>query len=207
MEGVAEPRDLFGGALQAVIPRRFRDISDLRTVPDNQEVLVDVDTDQTLVVEVLEYEAGIADADAAVYFFRDLAEANDSSDSADVLSVAAVDVARDAPVLLSVLPDDGSVPPVYLGRLEGTQRVSRFREGAAAANDVVVLLACVRLPAQGSDVLLTLTAPTRIAPSSSSFASTADAPQHTDASVATARLVFDTALSTLRVVDWGLFGS
>lgn len=44
---------LFGGAMSAAIPARFVDASRFREVPDNQEVLVDPDTDQSIIVEIL----------------------------------------------------------------------------------------------------------------------------------------------------------
>ncbi len=65
-----EERALFGGAIVASVPSRFIDVryfthliqvikiltifySNFREVPDNQEVLVDEKTDQSLIVELL----------------------------------------------------------------------------------------------------------------------------------------------------------
>ncbi len=46
-------RNLFGGAINMHIPARFVDLSDLMPVPDHQEVMVDGETDQSLVVEIV----------------------------------------------------------------------------------------------------------------------------------------------------------
>ena len=46
-------RQLFGGAIDMCIPARLVDVSDFRPVPDNQEVLADGATDQSVIVEIL----------------------------------------------------------------------------------------------------------------------------------------------------------
>ncbi|RUS25807.1 hypothetical protein BC938DRAFT_471617 [Jimgerdemannia flammicorona] len=45
---------LFGGAITAYIPPAFVDSSDFRKIPDNQEVYVDVATDQSIIIELLQ---------------------------------------------------------------------------------------------------------------------------------------------------------
>ncbi|KAJ3081570.1 hypothetical protein HK102_002265, partial [Quaeritorhiza haematococci] len=47
-------RPLFGGAITTALPDSFIDISTFREVPDNQEVFVDRDTDQSIVIELLQ---------------------------------------------------------------------------------------------------------------------------------------------------------
>ncbi|KAK7889330.1 hypothetical protein WMY93_024890 [Mugilogobius chulae] len=71
-----QPHPLFGGALSAVIPPSFTDISTLRDIPDNQEVFAHSQTDQSLIVELLEYQSQVADQDAARYHFEDIAGSN-----------------------------------------------------------------------------------------------------------------------------------
>jgi hypothetical protein len=44
-------RNLYGGAITLDIPARFKDVSALREIPDNQEVFVDIDTDQSFILE------------------------------------------------------------------------------------------------------------------------------------------------------------
>lgn len=44
---------LFGGAISIMLPTRLADVSDFRPVPDNQEVLADGATDQSIVVEIM----------------------------------------------------------------------------------------------------------------------------------------------------------
>lgn len=89
------PRPLFGGAMSICIPSQWRDVSEIRQVPDNQEVFQDCtfadgSTVQSelgiqgsggcVVIEILEREDGLNDDKAAEFYFKDLAEANGSMD-------------------------------------------------------------------------------------------------------------------------------
>ena len=62
MEAPSVERELFGGAMRMGVPARFDDCANFRQVPDNQEVFADAQTDQSFIVEILEYEADIRDA-------------------------------------------------------------------------------------------------------------------------------------------------
>ena len=55
------PHPLFGGALSASLPPGARDVSDLREVPDNQEVFAHGHSDQSLIVELLEFQGQVED--------------------------------------------------------------------------------------------------------------------------------------------------
>lgn len=57
----------------------------VREVPDHQEVFADVKTDQSVIVELVN-SAEVSDDEAALYHFRDLAEANDAADEATSVS-------------------------------------------------------------------------------------------------------------------------
>uniref|UniRef100_A0A8C8ZYW1 RAN guanine nucleotide release factor n=1 Tax=Prolemur simus TaxID=1328070 RepID=A0A8C8ZYW1_PROSS len=63
---------LFGGAFSAILPPGAIDVSDLRPVPDNQEVFCHPVTDQSLIVELLELQAHVGGEAAARYHFEDV---------------------------------------------------------------------------------------------------------------------------------------
>lgn len=63
---------LFGGAFSAILPRGAIDVSDLRPVPDNQEVFCHPVTDQSLIIELLELQAHVQGEAAARYHFEDV---------------------------------------------------------------------------------------------------------------------------------------
>lgn len=46
-------------------------------VPDNQEVFADEDSDASFIVEILSHDRSLSDADAAAYYFNDMAQANE----------------------------------------------------------------------------------------------------------------------------------
>lgn len=73
-------RPLFGGALSVTIPARLDDISQFRQVPDTQEVFADANTDQSVVVELLE-PCEAEDGDAAKFHFNSLASDNEASET------------------------------------------------------------------------------------------------------------------------------
>ncbi|KAM6921952.1 ran guanine nucleotide release factor [Xenentodon cancila] len=150
-------RALFGGALSAVVPHNATDISELREVPDNQEVFAHAHTDQSFIVELVEYQGQVADHDAGRYHFEDIAGSNNAADpgASEVTGVVA-------------LPK----PELSLSECScawictGTQCVSKFNE--EAMNTVSVHLAVLRLPQFSTDVLVTFNDPQSISPGSSS---------------------------------------
>ena len=72
--GAVERYQLFGGAVTVDLPRGLVDASDVRPVPDNQEVWFDGDGDggRSVIVEVLERVEGLEDGKAASFFCNDL---------------------------------------------------------------------------------------------------------------------------------------
>ncbi|XP_051233962.1 ran guanine nucleotide release factor [Dicentrarchus labrax] len=151
---------LFGGALSAVLPHSATDISELREIPDNQEVFAHAHTDQSLIVELVEYQGQVADQDAARYHFEDIAGSNKA------LEPGAFEVTSVVPLPKSelCLADCSSA-----WMLTGTQCVSKFNE--EARNTVTLHLGLFRLPQFSTDVLITFNDPQSISPDSSSAAS------------------------------------
>lgn len=186
------PRPLFGGAARMAFPARFVDISDFRPIPDNQEVFADANLDQSLVIEIVECQAGVLDAEAGGFYLEDLAQHNEAVHS-QVDSVQALSAA-DMP---------GVPAAAYKALAVGQQAVSKGRQGKQAVNKVQILLCCVRLLQQQSDVLITRNTPIWISERSA-------AAEHAGAGFKGAHLVapdlFRRALATLEVLDWGLFG-
>lgn len=189
MQAAAQPRPLFGGALSALLPPCSTDISELREIPDNQEVFAHKHTDQSLIVELLEHQAQVADQDAARYHFEDIAGSNKAVEpgAAQVVSVEAL-----PPAELSLT----CCSSAWL--LTGTQSVSKFNE--EARNTVTIHLGLLRLPQFSTDVVITFNDPQSISPDSSSAAS---AGTHREPWTLQD---FQRLLQTLTLHDPGLFG-
>lgn len=184
-----EPRPLFGGALSAVFPRGTVDVSDLREIPDNQEVFASAHSDQSVIVELVEYQGQVADHDAARYHFEDIAAGNSALEpgSSEVSSV----VALQKPDLL--LSECSSA-----WMLTGTQRVSKFNEDAR--NTVTLHLGLFRLPQFSTDVLVSFNDPQNISAGSSSASATGPHEQRWTVQD------FHQLLRTLTLHNPGLFG-
>ncbi|KAM4548944.1 ran guanine nucleotide release factor isoform 1-T2 [Odontesthes bonariensis] len=157
MQSAPQARPLFGGALSAVIPHSATDISELREIPDNQEVFAHAHTDQSLIVELLEYQAQVSDQDAARYHFEDIAGSNKASEP------GAFEVTG---VVAFPKPELSLLECSCAWMLTGTQRVSKFNE--EARDNVTIHLGLFRLPQFSTDVLITFNDPQLISPDSSS---------------------------------------
>ncbi|XP_072540813.1 ran guanine nucleotide release factor [Salminus brasiliensis] len=180
-------RPLFGGALSAVVPPNATDVSELREIPDNQEVFVHAHTDQSVIIELVEYQAQVDDAQAARYHFEDLAGSNKAS------AEGRWEVQGVEPVPLSQLRLQ-ECSSAWL--LTGTQLISKFNE--EAKNTVNIHLCVLRLPQYTTDILITLNHPVTISPLSSSA---------TVSAVAGWTLQdFHTLLQSLQLLDPGVFG-
>jgi hypothetical protein len=57
-----------------------QDVSNIREVPDHQEVLVDPARDESLIVELLDLKPEVDDAGSALWFLRDVADEQDAGD-------------------------------------------------------------------------------------------------------------------------------
>ncbi|XP_049492938.1 ran guanine nucleotide release factor isoform X1 [Panthera uncia] len=137
---------LFGGAFSATLPPGAIDVSDLRPVPNNQEVFCHRVTDQSLIVELLEQQAHVQGEEAARYHFEDVCGAQEAR---------AVQVETVQPLFLENLALRGCCQEAWV--LSGKQQVAK--ENQQVAKDVTVHQALLRLPQYQTDVLLTFSQP------------------------------------------------
>lgn len=174
-----------------------QDVSDFRPVPDHQEVWADAESDRSVVVEILERQAAVADADAAVFLFNDLAEANEATGSQ--VEVRAAATRQQAPLL---------PPGVHVSTLRGTQRVAKHRDAREAANDVCVSMAVARMREQESELCVVLSAPTRVSEQSSTAhaAHAAQGEGGDDEIRVREEETLAVILASLRINDMRLFG-
>ncbi|KAF8948089.1 hypothetical protein BGZ47_006497 [Haplosporangium gracile] len=172
-------QELYGGAITINLPSKFGNISHVREVPDHQEVFVNLDEDQSVIVEILELAAEATDDNCAAFHFQQLAEDNDAEDASIVQSVTLLNN-----IELPTWPADAKI---YL--LLGQQRIAKFNEqqrlqqhhlataastsssttaGADARNLVQIMMVVFRLPRQETDIVLSYNVPLQISDSSSS---------------------------------------
>ncbi|WVR09638.1 hypothetical protein IAU60_006711 [Kwoniella sp. DSM 27419] len=123
-------RQLFGGAVSAELPTLYIDASDLRQIPDNQEVFLSSTSDTAVVLEVLGMvEDGAAGTDlweAAKFHFSSIAHDNASLAS----TILTPPLTSSLPSHPSPLSNPSTPRPVLLS---GTQRIHKFSHAADGA--------------------------------------------------------------------------
>nr|XP_008268967.1 ran guanine nucleotide release factor isoform X2 [Oryctolagus cuniculus]XP_051697055.1 ran guanine nucleotide release factor isoform X2 [Oryctolagus cuniculus] len=137
---------LFGGAFSAILPPGAIDVSDLRPVPDNQEVFCHPVTDQSLIVELLELQAHVRGEAAARYHFEDVGGVQ----GARAQQVDSVQTLSSESLALRTYCPEAWV-------LSGKQQVAK--ENQQVAKNVTVHQALLRLPQYQTDLLLTFNQP------------------------------------------------
>ncbi|KAF9246585.1 hypothetical protein BU15DRAFT_39831 [Melanogaster broomeanus] len=126
-------RDLFGGAIRAKLPINILDASDVRQVPDTQEVFLYTDVmGPFLVIEVLERVSEPDDMEAVKFHFKALAHDNDATTST-----------MQDPTVIPNRRGDQTPSPVVL---RGTQSISKFNR--STVDQVEILMALFRVQVQ-----------------------------------------------------------
>ncbi|KAK7274807.1 hypothetical protein RIF29_15906 [Crotalaria pallida] len=190
---------LFGGKISSIFPHRFQDISNVREVPDHQEVFADPSRDESLIFELLEFKPDVPDNGSATWFLQDLAREQDA-EGCVVIEQSGV---LDAPGLMY------RNTPAVVSTAVGQMTISKGRQGREAQNLVKVYLANLRLKAVETDVLITAYEPIVINPLSES-ADTVGAGAAVPAALAGCKPmdeVFKLSVTSFKVYDWSLFGA
>lgn len=183
-------------------------LSDLRQVPDQQEVWLDNDSNLSWILEVVQLvtqDGAQHDQDSAIrsvsspphlatltltltltpsFLFQSLAHDNSAlSSEIEAISVAPLP-----------LPLSSATTPALLGptTLVGIQKVSKFNLPPEKADSVLILMALWRIPEKNSDLVLCVNFPVREAGGE-------------EVNAEAARDTFDLAVRTLLIKDYGLF--
>eukprot|EP00762_Andalucia_godoyi_P007189 ANDGO_08092.mRNA.1 putative ran guanine nucleotide release factor len=178
-------RELYGGAMTAMIPSRFLDVSEHQEVPDFQESFVDPDVDQSLLFDVLEMQPDWVEPRVfALQHWMEIIECAQGE-------VVGGDV------------ESRQLTPT-MGLAVGRACISKNAQ-FTAANTVRVVIAVIRFPHVQTDFVVSLYANESVHPESS-------VAQHADpikiAAVtlpACVSLLTDIA-NSVSVVDWSVFG-
>jgi hypothetical protein len=183
-------RPLFGGAItcQLTPDDDWRDVSDIRQVPDHQECWQDIEG-RLLVVEILDRQSSVSDEQAAAYFFHDLAESN---------GMNAPDLNFTPQPELMHLAGAGLPDSAKCCFGAGYQKVALGKEHDIAGNprtqhvqSIRVELCAIRLPSVGTELLITLSSP-----SDENLRETVSQPSE----------AFARILGSWEIQDWTLFG-
>ncbi|OBZ75484.1 Ran guanine nucleotide release factor [Grifola frondosa] len=172
-------KQLFGGAITVTLPPRLIDASDLRQVPNTQEVFLYPDSGISIIVEVLQSVKPTNLEEAAKAHFDALAHDN-SAESQTISEVVSTSTQADnltpAPVLLS-----------------GSQAVRKFN--SLTADEIRILLALYRVQSKNADLVMSMNVPM----------STANGEVVREEDWIAAKDAFNVAARSLRIVNIGLF--
>ncbi|XP_078182135.1 ran guanine nucleotide release factor, putative (Mog1/PsbP/DUF1795-like photosystem II reaction center PsbP family protein) [Carex rostrata] len=198
MTDVCIERPLFGGAISCSFPTRFQDVSNIRQVPDHQEVFVDPSRDESLIFELLDLKNEVADHESATWFLHDLAVEQDATDN--------MVLEHSGTMELTGLQYENT--PVPAMTAVGQLAISKGRQGRGAENIVRAYLANFRLKNVLTDMLITAYEPLLINPLSESARSVgagiAVPAEHSGC--LPVQEVFRLAVTSFKVNDWNLFG-
>ncbi|EGN95995.1 hypothetical protein SERLA73DRAFT_185471 [Serpula lacrymans var. lacrymans S7.3] len=172
-------KELFGGAIVADLPPRVIDVSNLRQVPDNQEVFVYAENSVSFVIEILEAVAAPDDHGAARFHFDSLAHDNDA-EGCTVLDIQ--DVINDR-------GDDTPSPIV----LQGTQQIRKYNR--PVLDQVEIMLSLFRVKRKDIDIVVTVNIPVLAA----------DGGAISRERVAGIKTDFDKLVRSLQIIDYSLF--
>ena len=150
------PCALFGGAVACFLPIPRMDISEVRQVPDNQEVYAHPKTDQSIVIELLEYQNIASGEEATRAHYLDISQANKSTETV-VLSHEEIETNRIAIKKCTACH-----------YLTGTQKIAKFNESEEDSNIVRVQLVLYRLQEFDTDLVVTFNDPVSVSAGSSS---------------------------------------
>ncbi|KAH8107204.1 Mog1p/PsbP-like protein, partial [Cristinia sonorae] len=153
--------------------------SDLRQIPDTQEVFLDPASSKSLILEVLQRVEPTEAEDAARFHFDSIAHDNDA-DTKNIQSIR-------------IVPNDrgDQMPSPIL--LDGTQTVKKFN--ATVPDQIRIFMALYRVEDKNVDLLLVMNVPI----------STLDGGALGEQEVLAAKEEFETAALTLQIMDFGLF--
>ncbi|KAG5450387.1 Ran guanine nucleotide release factor [Clonorchis sinensis] len=139
-----QDRCLYDGAFTLVLPSHVIDASDLRQIPDNQEVFLHPSTNQSVVVDILEQIDTQDPKEAARLHFQEVGHTNDASQI----------VIETVEELSPPYRDPHCTSMVYL---TGLQKVAKFNE--TAEHLVRIYQALYRYSNDSADVLVSVNSP------------------------------------------------
>ncbi|KAJ1605402.1 putative RAN guanine nucleotide release factor [Cryptosporidium canis] len=141
-----ENKKLYGGAITLNIPEGFDNISDVRDVPDHQEVFVDSFSECSIIVEILEItDVGGYEGNIAEYYFNDISEFNCSLNTKITCSEPLFSYSSD----------------FEISKCVGTQVLDKRYQEGMQREELYLHLAVIRLKSTNADIVISFNCPSR----------------------------------------------
>ncbi|KAL9136418.1 MAG: hypothetical protein Q9175_002377 [Cornicularia normoerica] len=185
--------ELFGGAITAKIPSNFTDVSNLRQVPDSQEVYLDKNGFTSLTFDITERVSHLlTDKEALEYHFADIVAEKDTKNIWSIVESAE-------------LPNFPPTTPILALTAITKPPASTVAAKALTPDHTDIYFTLIRLVGQSTDIVITLNIP--------HLADETDGqiPNDTEAEVKQREVEQDVEIMYHQIVrsfaikDWGLF--
>ncbi|KAF9533377.1 hypothetical protein CPB83DRAFT_873476 [Crepidotus variabilis] len=173
-------RGLFGGAITAQTLEDLVDASDLRQVPDTQEVFMYPQSGESIIIEILQ-KVELSDPEDAIKFHFDSLAHDNSAQSFQVDSVV---------VSSAHTREDRTPTPICL---KGLQMVPKFNQ--VTPDKVLIFMALFRVETKDIDLVVTFNVPIESIDGGATDA----------AGELRAEQDFNTFVQSLRILDFHLF--
>ncbi|KAL8641339.1 MAG: hypothetical protein Q9228_001835 [Teloschistes exilis] len=185
--------ELFGGAITANVPAGYADVSNIREVPDHQEIYLDASGFSSIVIEIAERVTDPPTDDEALRFhFEDIVDEQDSS------RIWRTDIAN-----LPHLPPN--TPCLTLLATTTPSPATNGNTRALTPTLVAILLTLIRLEPQSTDLIVTVNIPHIPGHQEPTDGSVNFEEGKFGSMVQEGVRVRDEVWRTLEVKDWGLF--
>ncbi|KAL8756793.1 MAG: hypothetical protein Q9184_004384 [Pyrenodesmia sp. 2 TL-2023] len=143
-----KPTELFGGAITVNLPDRYADVSNIREVPDHQEIYLDASGFSSIIVEIAErVSEPSTDEEALKFHFHDIVEEHDTSSVYHTGAAQLANLTPDTPcytLLATTTP-----PPVPNGN----------PNRPLTPTFTAIILTLIRLVPQSTDIVVTINIP------------------------------------------------
>ncbi|CAH7675244.1 hypothetical protein PPACK8108_LOCUS10229 [Phakopsora pachyrhizi] len=186
---------IFGGAITVDLPSGMIDASNLRQVPDQQEVFLSPNSDLSIIIEQTFFKSLFINNQKNYlrFHFESLSHDNSASSS----TITNITLPPDATFFSTNSITKNTPFPILL---EGQQVVSKFNQPDSEADQVNIWMSLWRLNGignggVGTDLVMTINLPCPDGTSSVKI----------QQSIKNASDLFHSAAMSLRIVDWGLF--
>ncbi|OMJ25216.1 putative ran guanine nucleotide release factor [Smittium culicis] len=145
-------RPLFGGAITATLPKdQFMDVSEFRQVPDNQEVFVHSESEDSFIIEILEF-IDAPDDQALRAHYEELSQDNGSTDTKIINEIQ-----------LDNIPGIDKRHAAYC--LVGQQKAAKFnKDSNSDFSTLTLIMVLIRLYDVNTDLLITVNYPNLSSP-------------------------------------------
>jgi hypothetical protein len=169
--------------------------SNVREIPDNQEVFADPERDESVIIELLERASQTDLVEAAKFHWGELVQANESTPP-QIIVAKPLNFGSGDSALPHFNTQHCSGAYLIVGRVE----VAKFKE--QARNVIHIFMCCIRLHNVTTDIIISMNVPLHINPESSSAkaVNNADLPNPDQELTVMSQIV-----ASLNVTDWGLF--